>query len=121
MMPSSMTISNPTITAFGGTLAGANYKSFWATLKSLWESGDFPRIFITGISSLSLTDISSGFNIGRNLSFHKDLAGLCGLTHLEIEAALRNICSSEDDVNKHLSDMTEYFNGYHFWNSKNGR
>jgi hypothetical protein len=101
-----------------GTPAGSNFKSFWNTLKTLWQGGDIPRIFVTGISSLSLTDVASGFNVSQNLSFDENLAGLCGLTRMEIEAALRSICSSDDDVNYHLSYMTEYANGYHFCRSK---
>src|SRR2546429_8013854 len=72
------------------------------------------KVFIAGISPLSLSGIGSAFNVARNLSFHQDLAGLCGLTSSDLEAALKEI--GEDD--KHLSEMTKCFNGYHFCKNK---
>jgi len=35
------------------------------------------RLFIMGISPLSLSGAGSGFNVARNLSFDKNLAELC--------------------------------------------
>jgi len=96
------------------TAVGRTFKSFWATIKSLGAEGIIRRIFITGISPLSLSSLGSAFNVARNLSFHQDLAGLCGLTSSDLEAALKEI--GEDD--KHLSEMTKYFNGYHFCRNK---
>jgi hypothetical protein len=99
-----------------GTAAEATFKSFWSTVKSLvGPTKGILRTFITGISPLSLTNISSGFNISRNISSEKEVAGVCGLTCRDIEASLKKACSS--DVNayeKHLSIMTSCFNGYHF-------
>jgi len=100
--------------AWEDTEVGQTFKSFWATIKSLGAEGIIRRIFITGISPLSLSSLGSAFNVARNLSFHQDLAGLCGLTSSDLEAALKEI--GEDD--KHLSEMTKYFNGYHFCRNK---
>ena len=77
-------------------------------------SQEIRKVFITGISPLSLSGIGSAFNVARNLSFHQDLAGLCGLTSSDLEAALKEI--GEDS--KHLSEMTKSFNGYHFCMNK---
>jgi hypothetical protein len=101
-----------------GTEVETTFKSFWSTVKSLLGHG-ISRVFITGISPLSLTDISSGFNVARNLSFNSNIAGLCGLTRTDIEASLREICGSDHEAyEKHLSAMTRCFNGYHFCNKK---
>jgi hypothetical protein len=100
--------------AWEDTEVGRIFKSFWATIKSLSAEGVIRRIFITGISPLSLSCLGSAFNVARNLSFHQDLAGLCGLTSSDLEAALKEI--GEDD--KYLSEMTKYFNGYHFCKNK---
>jgi len=90
------------------------FMSFWATVKSLLGNG-IQRCFITGISPLSLTDIGSGFNVARNISFDKDVAGLCGLTRSDVEAALKTVCGlNSESYEKHLSIMTEWYNGFHF-------
>src|SRR2546421_501174 len=102
----------PYKSAWEGTAVELTFKSFWSAVKSLFSQG-IRRAFITGISPLSLSGVGSGFNVARNLSFHKDLAGLCGLTGSDIQAALKQVCGPDSETHqKHLSAMTEYFNGY---------
>jgi Predicted AAA-ATPase len=121
----------PYKTTLDGTSVGEIFRSFWCMIKLLCTEG-IQRVFITGISPLSLTDISSTFNIPSNLSSHQKLAGLCGLTISDLEAVLKKIRednkNDEDDKNdkddknneldKHLSEMTKSFNGYHFCSYK---
>ena len=93
----------------------ATFKAFWGRVESHLGINEIEKCFVTGISPLSLTDVGSGFNVAKNLSFHPNLAGLCGLTHTDIEAALKQTCGSDLEAkDKHLSLMTQYFNGYHF-------
>ena len=109
----SMTVGGPKI-AWEGTAVGRTFKSFWATIKSLGADGIIQRVFITGISPLSLSVLGSGFNVARNVSFHRDLAGLCGLTYSDLEDALKGIHEDPETCNGFLSEMTKFFNGYHF-------
>lgn len=101
---------------WNGTKVGYTFRSFWSTVKSLCSEG-IQRVFITGISPLSLSSVSSGFNVARNLSFHPHLAGLCGLTSSDLEKVLKEICK-DDKHDEHLSEMTKSFNGYHFCKNK---
>lgn len=71
------------------------------------------RCFITGTTALSLDD-TRGFKLAKDVSLHKELAGLCGLTFPDVEAALAKICDSEVETKKHLSELTKYTDGYHF-------
>ena len=98
----------------------AVFKNFWSTVKSLLALPEgIQRAFITGISPLSLTDLGSGFNVARNLSFDDDVSGLCGLTSTDLDAALKVVCGSDIEAyHKHISVMTENFNGYHFCDQK---
>jgi hypothetical protein len=100
--------------AWEDTAVGRTFKSFWATIKSLGAAGIIRRIFITGISPLSLSSLGSAFNVARNLSFDRDLAGLCGLTYSDLEDALKEIYEDPEAYNGVLSEMTKFFNGYHF-------
>jgi len=81
------TVSEPNIT-WEDTQLGRTFKSFWATMKVLGIEGSIQKTFIMGISPLSLSALSSVFNVVRNLSFSKELAGLCGLTYSDLEDAL---------------------------------
>jgi UDP-glucose 6-dehydrogenase len=75
------------------------------------------KVFITGISPLSLSGIGSASNVARNMSFHQDLAGPCGLTDLDLKKVLKKICKDNKD-DQHLLEMTKSFNGYHFCRKK---
>lgn len=104
--------------AWADTAVGRTLKTFWASLKALSTKGLIQRIFITGISPLSLSSLGSAFNVARNLSFHRDLAGLRGLAHLDLEDALNAIRENLATDSNSLSEMTKYFNGYHFCNDQ---
>ena len=58
------------------------FKSFFALLKA--ENKVIQRIFITGVSPMTLDDVTSGFNIAENISQRSKLAALCGFTHDDI-------------------------------------
>jgi len=102
-----------------GSSVESVFKSFWAEVKSLLIKHGIQRSFITGISPLSLTDIVSGFNVAKNISFNEKVSGLCGLTRSDVEAALKKVCGPED-YKEHLRSMVEYCNGFYFCRSRNG-
>jgi predicted AAA-ATPase len=87
-------------TSWDGTAVEQTFRSFWSMVKVL-HTGGIEKVFITGISPLSLTDIGSGFNVGRNLSSDEDVAAVCGLRRVDMEAALRKLCDSDDDYERH--------------------
>ena len=101
------------------------FRTFWACLKKMvnqigkQEEGLF-KIYITGVSPLSLVDYTSGFNIQTNLSFEKEFAGFCGLTQAEVEVALQVIFEKNRDVeiNDAVAECSEIakrnYSGYHF-------
>jgi hypothetical protein len=93
------------------TAVGRTFSSFWSTVKSLSAKGSIRRIFITGVSPLSL---SSGFNVARNLSFDRNLAGLCGLRYSDVEDALKSINDDPEAYKQFHSQMRQSFDGYHF-------
>ncbi|RPA90217.1 DUF1703-domain-containing protein [Choiromyces venosus 120613-1] len=95
--------------------ASSLVKGFWATVKEMvYLPYGIRKCFITGISPLSLADITSGFNISVNISFKKEVAGLCGVSRADVQGALKKICQSKADVKSHLDRLTRYANGYHF-------
>ena len=46
------------------------------------------RMFITGVSPLTLSDVTSGFNIGNNFSLRADFNGMIGFTEDEVRIML---------------------------------
>ncbi len=66
-------------------------KQFYACLKAYF-GGDprrpIEKFFITGVSSVSLDSITSGFNIANDISGRKECAAMVGLTHGELSQAI---------------------------------
>ena len=104
-------------------------KGFWSCVKALAGgtevlSSGTVRSYITGVTSLSLADHTSGYNIQNNISFDHSVTGLCGLSKEDVEAALDIIYNKHDPTGSDnaakqdagLDEMVKYFNGYHFCN-----
>jgi len=93
-------------------------KTLFKALKSGTNSDGFDKTFITGVSPVVMSDITSGYNIALNryldLRFHQ----LCGFTSDEIKQCLKEIVS-ECDMAPEMAEkaydlMKTYYNGYRF-------
>ena len=64
------------------------FKQFFTELKALTTSLDAPlkRLFITGVSPVTMDDVTSGFNIGANISLDPMFADLVGFRHDDLRA-----------------------------------
>ena len=64
------------------------FKDFFTRLKSATSGTDAPvtRLFITGVSPVTMDDVTSGFNIGTNLSLDPQFADLTGFRHDDLRA-----------------------------------
>ncbi len=96
------------------------FRLFFNVLKAMTTANDAPveRIFITGVSPLTLSDVTSGFNIARNVSLRSQLNGAMGLTESEVRQMLEYYRDASN-VFKHSVDelftiMKPYFNNYCF-------
>ena len=68
------------------THGGGFYRSFFATLKGGADrsGGGLERLFITGVSPITMDDVASGFNIGTNISLEPDFNEMVGFTAAEV-------------------------------------
>ncbi|MCP4353381.1 MAG: AAA family ATPase [Desulfobacterales bacterium] len=93
-------------------------KTLFKAVKSSTSDSLFDRIFITGVSPVVMSDITSGYNIGENIYLRSGFNDLCGFTEKEIENAVEKIageCGFEkQDAENALSLMRTYYNGYKF-------
>ena len=96
---------------------GGFYRSFFATLKAGTENGSVERLFVTGVSPVTLDDVTSGFNIGANLSLRAEFNEMLGFTEDEVRRMLetyRDLGVFDQDVETALGTMREWYNGYRF-------
>ena len=89
------------------------FRVFWTYLKSLTAEKTLNRLFVTGVSPLVLADVTSGFNIGKNVTHEPCLAEALGFTENETRSLIEK-CTSQEFVNQHFQIMKTWYNGYGF-------
>ncbi len=76
------------------------------------------RIFITGVSPVVMSDVTSGFNIAKNIYLRRAFSNLCGFTEDEVAATLQEVVETcgypLDEAGKALQMMHTFYNGYRF-------
>ncbi|QTR51938.1 AAA family ATPase [Thiothrix unzii] len=94
---------------------GGFVRSFYETIKTATQRGTVDRLFITGVTPLMLDSLTSGFNIGKNLSLHHDFNTAMGFTQTEVVSLLQPLVEQcKLDADALLSDMAHWYNGYRF-------
>ena len=100
------------------THGGGFYRNFFATLKAgAGHAGGLERLFITGVSPITMDDVTSGFNIGANVSLDPRFHELLGFTEAEVRGLLeryRELGAFDQDVDEALGVMREWYGGYRF-------
>ncbi|MBV7331701.1 ATP-binding protein [Chloroflexi bacterium TSY] len=87
---------------------------FYESIKAATGSGIVDRIFITGVSPLTLDSLTSGFNIGTHLSLDSQFHNMMGFTEDEVAIILRGVNVSEDNIPQTIADIRQWYNGYLF-------
>ncbi len=91
------------------------FKSFFALLKA--QNQAITNILMTGISPMTLDDVTSGFNIAENISQSPRLATLCGFTHKDIREALDYYAAVGEfplDREQAFQLVTDWYDHYRF-------
>ena len=95
------------------------YRNFFAALKAGAgrSGGGLERLFITGVSPIALDDVTSGFNIGKNISLLPEFNAALGFTEAEVRGLLqtyREAGALALDEETALNVMREWYDGYRF-------
>ncbi len=94
------------------------FKQVFKSVKAAFEGRGLERIFVTGVSPVALNDLTSGFNIAKDVSLTPELAGLCGFRETEIRDLLELVARERDlptEVAEGLVEaMRTWYNGYRF-------
>ena len=93
-------------------------KTVFKTIKGLSRGRGLDRVFITGVSPVVMSDISSGYNVARDISLRQQYHDLCGFHESEVAGALEAIgkeCGlASTQVAEALAMMRTFYNGYRF-------
>ena len=99
------------------THGGGFFRNFFATLKAGTENGSVERLFVTGVSPVTMDDVTSGFNIGSNLSLQPEFNEMLGFTDDEVRRMVdtyRTLGVFDQDVAAAVDTMREWYDGYRF-------
>jgi hypothetical protein len=93
-------------------------KAIFKAVKAGTKGQGIDRIFITGVSPVVMSDISSGFNIAENIYLEPEFNNLCGFQESEIAETLFQIANSCDlpteKAVEALNFIRALYNGYGF-------
>jgi hypothetical protein len=95
------------------------FRHFFAVLKgaTAGSGGSLARLFITGVSPITMDDVTSGFNIGTNLTLFPSFNEMAGFTRLEVLKMLdyyKKAGLFKLDTEECIEIMHNWYDGYIF-------
>ena len=97
-------------------------KTLFKAIKGNASEGKVGRVFITGVSPVVMSDMSSGYNVAINIYLDDDFNGLCGISNNELVTLVTNLTTechqNDDDKLTILETMRQFYNGYRFCSSE---
>jgi hypothetical protein len=89
-------------------------RKFYETIKTATRDGIVDRLFVTGVSPITLDSMTSGFNIGLNISLFKEFHGMMGFEEKEVQGILKGIGVKRKDLARVSHDVRAWYDGYLF-------
>ncbi len=93
-------------------------KAIFKAVKSASAGRGLDRVFITGVSPVVLSDITSGYNIAENIYLRPEFNDLCGFWESEIADTLTQIVKEcnlpQEKASEALTMIRTFYNGYSF-------
>ncbi len=89
-------------------------RKFYETIKAATWNGVVDRLFITGVSPVTVDSMTSGFNIGTNISLRPAFHNMMGFEEKEVQGILRGIGIKKKDLTPILNDLRAWYDGYLF-------
>ncbi len=96
---------------------GGFVRSFYEVIKTATYTGTVKKMFITGVTPITLDSLSSGFNIVSNISYKIAFNALAGFTKDEVEYSLEKSIFKRCDIEKKeelFMKVQNWYNGYLF-------
>ena len=91
---------------------GTGYlRTFFDTIKAGTDSS-IERVFVTGVSPVTLDDLTSGFNIGTNYTLSYDFNEMVGFTEQEVREML-TYYSQQFDFHHNTDELIEIMKPYY--------
>jgi len=89
-------------------------KAFYSSIKEACSDSTVERVFITGVCSITLDSMTSGFNISTNITNDFRFNSMIGLTHEEVKDIIKAVENDTIKQKEIYNIMLEYYDGYLF-------
>lgn len=99
------------------------FRKFFNTIKAGTKSA-LERCFVTGVSPVTMDDVTSGFNIGTNYSLSFEFNEMMGFTEEEVRTMLdyyRTTCDAHHSTDELIELMKPWYDNYCFAEECYGR
>ena len=96
---------------------------FFDAVKSATDSA-LRRVFVTGVSPVTMDDLTSGFNIGTNYSLEPEFNAMMGFTEHEVRDMLTyysTVCPFHHSIDELIERMKPWYDSYCFAESLYGK
>ena len=98
------------------------FKSLMKSVKGATEGQGAERLFLTGVSPIVLSDVTSGLNICDDVSRYPELATLCGFTQSEVRDLVERLHHEQAETgdrprwsaDEAVATMRTWYDGYRF-------
>ncbi|MFN8443809.1 MAG: AAA family ATPase [Caldilineaceae bacterium] len=94
------------------------FKTVFKAVKGVMRGMGLDRVFITGVSPIVLSDVTSGYNIAKNLTWRRQLNDLCGFTTAEVRALVERVIADcglpPAKADEAMELMRVFYNGSRF-------
>jgi Predicted AAA-ATPase/PD-(D/E)XK nuclease superfamily len=89
-------------------------RKFYEAIKTATWDNIVDRIFITGVSPITIDSMTSGFNIATNLSLDVNFHLMMGFEEKEVKGILQKIGTKKVNLPNVLDDLQTWYDGYLF-------
>jgi hypothetical protein len=100
------------------TSAESFLKTLFKAVKSASSGQGLERVFITGVSPVLMTDITSSYNVAKDIYLRSEFNDLCGFKESELSSIVNNIAKEcglvSTKAEQALTLMKDFYDGYCF-------
>ena len=89
-------------------------RKFYEVLKWGTAEAIIDRLFITGVSPITVDSLTSGFNIASNITLSADFHQMVGFDETEVSTILAAIDMPEEQIPATINDLHLWYDGYLF-------
>jgi hypothetical protein len=93
-------------------------KTVFSAVKAASAGLGLDKVFLTGVSPLLMSDVTSGYNVAKSIYLEPEFHDLCGFSEAEVLTVLQQLASAcqlpPAKVTEALDFMRTLYNGYGF-------